>query len=364
MKIRYYSYPNGKQKLIYKGLGIFIKPSDWDEVKCQAKRSHPYAAEVNLRLMTEWDNLHKNQILGKSVMRPNCHDLVSYYEMLLPSYKIKYSVAYYLKLDKIKNKMAEFGTWSFEEINTIYLKNYEAFLIKRKNHKNTIYDDFKRIKMITRFCCKDGFMAFENNPILDFNVMQVDTKKERLVYDDILKFNQINIGHGEAIWHTKNRYLFSFYCAGIRFKDVCLLTWDNVKDGRLTYAMNKGGKKRDIKLLPMAVEILEHYKENKHFIFGMFSQLPKTKEDLHAKISALNAVDNQNLKRIGNILKLPTAISFHTSRHSFADFAKIKGLDIHTIKELLGHSRVSTTEIYLRSFFTEESDAHFEKMFT
>jgi len=57
--------------------------------------------------------------------------------------------------------------------------------------------------------------------------------------------------------------------------------------------------------------------------------------------------------------KVPNAdqITFYTARHSFATILKKKGQSVKLISELLGHSDVKTTQIYLGSFDDATKDA-------
>lgn len=53
----------------------------------------------------------------------------------------------------------------------------------------------------------------------------------------------------------------------------------------------------------------------------------------------------------------------HISRHSFAKAAKDKGLDNSAIKELLAHSKLTTTERYMGDFDVSRTDKALESVF-
>jgi len=55
---------------------------------------------------------------------------------------------------------------------------------------------------------------------------------------------------------------------------------------------------------------------------------------------------SQMFKRACKAAGMDSRIHFHTLRHSFASNLAQKGVSLYTIKELLGHSSISTTEIY------------------
>jgi len=91
--------------------------------------------------------------------------------------------------------------------------------------------------------------------------------------------------------------------------------------------------------------------------------LPKDKFEAKKIINTKNSLINNNLKKIAKSIKSEVELSFHTSRHSFADYCKRKKVDVHLIKDLLGHSKVSTTEIYMRDFYEEETDEAMDTLF-
>jgi len=60
-----------------------------------------------------------------------------------------------------------------------------------------------------------------------------------------------------------------------------------------------------------------------------------------SKISSIKKAFRRLLER----LHIPNA-SLHTLRHTFASNCVMNGVDLYTVKELLGHSSIKTTEIY------------------
>ena len=56
-------------------------------------------------------------------------------------------------------------------------------------------------------------------------------------------------------------------------------------------------------------------------------------------------------------------ISFHVSRHSFANYANKKGMDLYSISKALAHSDLKTTQQYLDSFDEEKLDKSMNELF-
>ena len=86
--------------------------------------------------------------------------------------------------------------------------------------------------------------------------------------------------------------------------------------------------------------------------------------EIQQRISSLNANVNRNLKQIGTLIDLSFPLSFHISRHSFADFARRKGMDLYSISKALGHSDLKTTQTYLAGFDQESVDGALSALFS
>ena len=135
------------------------------------------------------------------------------------------------------------------------------------------------------------------------------------------------------------------YGAGLRVSELVTLTIHNLDfENCLIRVMGKGNKERLIPLGEYSMEAVKAY-------LGVREQLLKKK---HTEALFLNNHGNQ-ITRQGffKILKdllqqrgLPSDVSPHTLRHSFATHLLDHGADLRSIQEMLGHSDISTTKIY------------------
>ena len=75
------------------------------------------------------------------------------------------------------------------------------------------------------------------------------------------------------------------------------------------------------------------------------------------QISSKTALYNKNLKKIQTACGITTKLSSHISRHTYTDFMLMEdGIDVYDISKSLGHTRLATTEHYLREFSTDRVD--------
>ena len=78
-----------------------------------------------------------------------------------------------------------------------------------------------------------------------------------------------------------------------------------------------------------------------------------TPEKLDRAVQSRNALVNRNLKKLALLARIKPGVSFHMSRHSFADLALQSGWGVRKIQSALGHKDVQTTENYLKDFDPE-----------
>ena len=147
----------------------------------------------------------------------------------------------------------------------------------------------------------------------------------------------------EAVDNLKHQTaLMVMYSAGLRSGEVVRLKPSDIDSDRMLIRIEQGkGKKDRYTLLSASVLIQlrkywKQYRPNDWLFEGA-----NRKE--HWSISSLRHVFNRAVKKA----EIHKSVSSHVLRHSFATHLLEQGVDVLTIKELLGHNQFRTTAIYL-----------------
>lgn len=133
------------------------------------------------------------------------------------------------------------------------------------------------------------------------------------------------------------------YSAGLRLNETtCLRVQDiDSKNMKIYIADGKGGKDRFAILADSALFILrEYYKQFKPPYWLFYSRIHT---ETHMTPHAVQNV----LKRALRFTGIKKNISMHSLRYSFATHLPEDGINIFHIKELLGHSKITSTAFYL-----------------
>lgn len=295
------------------------------------------------------------------------------------------------KLDAFREKR-RMPDITVEDLTVDLLTRFDNFLHKWENerepgkllHPNTIEVQFNILRTLVHRAIEVGIMEASKDPFLVFKYKGVKTIKEKLSEEEMSRIIALELEEGSLIWHCKNYFLFSYYCAGIRAADLIQLRWRNITEsGRLHYQMGKNHKDRDLVLVEQALEILRHYHTDEakpdDYIFPLLDNSaeyakyitqadkdrmkPELRHLLYQQVSAKNALINKYLKKIAEKAEVTTNLTMHLARHAFAHIAQESGADSSAIKNILGHSNLATTERYMGSFDTSKTDNTLRSLF-
>lgn len=225
------------------------------------------------------------------------------------------------------------------------ITGYMTQLKERGLAAATIARKLAAIKAFFRFMTAEGYM--DANPA---EVVEAGTKGIKLPRvlseDEVVRLlNQPDITTAEGF--RDRTMLEVLYATGMRVSELINLTLERV-DLNMKYiiAFGKGSKERIVPLGSVAAEFLQQYLEkvrpklthedrNTNIVFLAFGGHELTRQRFWQIIRAYG--------RKANINK---ALTPHILRHSFATHLLDNGADLRSVQELLGHSDISTTQIY------------------
>lgn len=209
----------------------------------------------------------------------------------------------------------------------------------------TIARKLAAIKAFYRFMTAEGYM--DANPA---EVVEAGTKGIKLPRvlseDEVVRLlNQPDITTAEGF--RDRTMLEVLYATGMRVSELINLTLERF-DLNMKYiiAFGKGSKERIVPLGSVAAEFLQQYLEkvrpklthadrNTNIVFLAFGGHELTRQRFW-----------QIIRGYGRKANINKALTPHILRHSFATHLLDNGADLRSVQELLGHSDISTTQIY------------------
>jgi len=200
------------------------------------------------------------------------------------------------------------------------------------------------IRMFHRFLARERIL--KNDPTI-----LIDSPKLWKKIPDTLSLNEVEALISQPDVRDEQgvrdkAILETLYATGMRVSELSNLKTNNVNlDIGFLRCIGKGNKERIIPLGKKAVKSINRYLE--------FSRLhflkKKTSEFLFISRSG-SKLSRQSvwklIKRYAKEAKIKKLIKVHTLRHSFATHLLERGADLRSVQEMLGHSNISTTQIY------------------
>lgn len=132
------------------------------------------------------------------------------------------------------------------------------------------------------------------------------------------------------------------YACGLRISEALSLRGTDLPFGQTLRILGKGGKERIVPVLPAACAAVESYLK-----LCPHPMTPEKPIFRGQRGGALNPrIIEKAMEEARISLGLPASATPHALRHSFATHLLNRGGDLRAIQELLGHARLSTTQIY------------------
>lgn len=218
------------------------------------------------------------------------------------------------------------------EISTVELKNYIYYRLKKDNISvSTINQIISSWRIVyVHLLGKEWEGCRIMRPRRNKKLPEVLSQHEAHLLIDSPK----NLKH-RAILHL-------MYSTGIRRQELLSLKVSDVDSSRMVVNIRqgKGKKDRQVILHPKVLEILREYYKGYHPKYYLFEGFNTEKS--YSATSLIKIV-----KRSAKAVGITKSISVHTLRHCFATHMLEKGANLKVIQQLMGHTSLKTTSIYL-----------------
>lgn len=241
-------------------------------------------------------------------------------------------------------KFLEFNkNTSINNISNEDLKRYVKYLKEENLNEKSISRNISCLKSFYKFLIIEKYI--NNNPSdaifmpkIKKTLPKILTEKEVL---DLLDIELI-----DNFSYRNKAMLELMYATGLRVSELVNLKLNDIDLNQdIVRTMGKGSKERIIPIGDYAKEYLEKY-----LYEYRGTMLKKNNNDYLFLNNHGNKMTRQGffkiIKKIAKEKGIDKDLSPHTLRHSFASHLLKYGADLRTIQELLGHSDISTTQIY------------------
>ena len=251
----------------------------------------------------------------------------------------------------------------FEEMTYAYLKRFETAHLKKGNSINGLSMYMRTFRAIYNKAIHQGAVSADSYPFKKYKIKSEPTAKRAISKDKIKRILDLKLDSNSALFNTRNYFLCSYLMNGISFIDMAFLKVGNIIDGRIQYRRQKTARPYDIKMTPQLSSIMDHYLKGKDKTDPIFP-IVKRKElqDQFNDVQWARKRYNKRLKEIAELCEIEENLTSYVSRHSMATNLILNDVPINALSKMLGHSDISTTEIYIKNLPTHIMDEYQERL--
>ncbi len=263
----------------------------------------------------------------------------------------KHTVLAY-KSDLISFKDFCITEYNQEELETVHYPQIRTWIVSLVNQKisnRSINRKISSLKSFYKFLQKIG--EIEINPLQKHKALRVEKKVQiPFTVDEINQVIKI-LKKENGFVAVRNRLIVElFYSTGVRRIELI-----HIKERDVSYydktikVLGKRNKERFVPLLPSVIETLENYQQLKKKYTTTIDELFITEKGNKIYETLVYRIIKSYFSGVSSKVKK----SPHILRHSFATHLLNQGADLNSVKELLGHSSLASTQVYVHNNLSE-----------
>ena len=253
-------------------------------------------------------------------------------------------------INSYKNDINKFLNFLLErkielrEVSKIEIRDFLADQYDLGLSKKTIARRLASIKSLFKFLFNSRFVS--KNPTLFLSTPKTSKKLPDFVDEKMINelMNQPDLGTEKGL--RDKAVLELFYSTGMRLSELINLNISSVDDkNNLIKVTGKGSKERLIPFGKRAKFSIEKYLNKRALNWNSLNEeIPLFVNNKNERLPRRTIQ-----RRISNYIKMIASgkrLGPHTLRHTFATHLMDRGADIRAVGDLLGHSSLSSTQVY------------------
>ncbi len=255
---------------------------------------------------------------------------------------------------------------SHTDITQQQLASYEAYLEQHGAKPNTVSTYLRMLRSIY-YRTADAYHIAPEAKLFHRVFTGIDTHHKRALPAPELSRLLFQPVNDASLRQAQLTAQIAFQLCGIPFADLCRLTRQNVVNGILSYRRRKTGTRVVVELLPSTRKAIRELQTLTDERCAQKSKRPKPAPQFLLPLLPSSAEEasslaqyriyctalrefNRRLALLASAVGLHSRVSTYTLRHSWATLAKYEGSPVEAISEMLGHTSIRTTQIYLKGF--------------
>lgn len=318
-------YLNGKRK--YEFLKLYLLPETSREAKAENKRTMTLANAVKAKRIVEI----QNDRFGFENEYTNANFVEWLGKKIQASKQAERTRKIYKRMEETFIECCGEDV-KFSEVDNVLIQGYYDFLCDKYGKISSANVVFSFFIKFMNIAYKEGLV--KRNPSINIERRKEEVSERKYLTIEEIKTLTSNIGNKQ----TEIKKAFILSClTGMRYSDIRAIRWDaitmNAGRMRITFSQQKTKGLLYLDINDDARKIIESIERKNEYLF---------------KLSEITSQTNRILKRWMKECGINKHITFHCARHSFAVMMIELGVDIYTISKLLGHTDISTTQIYAK----------------
>ncbi|MEM7358060.1 MAG: tyrosine recombinase XerC [Pseudomonadota bacterium] len=271
------------------------------------------------------------------------NDIEKYLESLrverqLSSHTLK---AYRRDIDKLLKFCDDKGLLLWQGLNNHIVRQFSASMFSHGLNARSIQRTLSAGRGLAGYLVQHGLLS--SNPFDDVRAPKPEKRLPKtLSVDQITSLIEIDVN--DPLSYRDKAAMELFYSSGLRLSELCQLDLNDLNlPERLVRVTGKGNKVRDLPIGSQADKALREWLLQRNTLpLRDFQAVFVSK--LGKRISPRTI--QQRVKMWARKQGIEIPVSPHMLRHSFASHLLESSGELRSIQELLGHSNISTTQIY------------------